>query len=60
MLFNLFARDVLLVYFFTTIGINSSLKDLFKAEALGHFASNHYLLHDYAEHLVFLSHQCLA
>ncbi|CAV18738.1 sodium/glutamate symporter [Vibrio atlanticus] len=28
--FDLFARDVLLVYFFTTIGINSSLKDLFK------------------------------
>ncbi|ULN65674.1 sodium/glutamate symporter [Vibrio gigantis] len=28
--FNLFARDVLLVYFFTTIGINSSLRDLFK------------------------------
>ena len=26
--FNLAARDVLLVYFFTTIGINSSLKDL--------------------------------
>ncbi|WP_373943406.1 sodium/glutamate symporter [Vibrio chagasii] len=28
--FDLFARDVLLVYFFTTIGINSSLRDLFK------------------------------
>ncbi|MEZ9300852.1 sodium/glutamate symporter [Vibrio splendidus] len=28
--FDLLARDVLLVYFFTTIGINSSLKDLFK------------------------------
>ncbi len=28
--FELFARDVLLVYFFTTIGINSSLRDLFK------------------------------
>ncbi|MCC4859770.1 sodium/glutamate symporter [Vibrio splendidus] len=28
--FDLFTRDVLLVYFFTTIGINSSLKDLFK------------------------------
>ncbi|MEZ9157376.1 sodium/glutamate symporter [Vibrio lentus] len=28
--FDLFARDILLVYFFTTIGINSSLKDLFK------------------------------
>ncbi|PML57404.1 sodium/glutamate symporter [Vibrio lentus] len=28
--FDLFARDVLLVYFFTTIGINSSLKDLIK------------------------------
>ncbi|WP_028021665.1 sodium/glutamate symporter [Enterovibrio calviensis] len=26
--FNLVARDILLVYFFTTIGINSSLKDL--------------------------------
>ena len=26
--FNLAARDILLVYFFTTIGINSSLKDL--------------------------------
>ncbi len=26
--FNLVARDVLLVYFFTTIGINASLKDL--------------------------------
>ena len=26
--FNLAARDVLLVYFFTTIGINASLKDL--------------------------------
>ncbi len=28
--FNLAARDVLLVYFFTTIGINASLKDLLK------------------------------
>lgn len=28
--FDLFARDVLLVYFFTTIGINASLKDLLK------------------------------
>ncbi|MCM2679559.1 sodium/glutamate symporter [Echinimonas agarilytica] len=28
--FDLTARDVLLVYFFTTIGINSSLKDLLK------------------------------
>ena len=28
--FDLLARDILLVYFFTTIGINSSLKDLFK------------------------------
>ncbi|RJG37996.1 sodium/glutamate symporter [Motilimonas pumila] len=28
--FDLVARDVLLVYFFTTIGINSSLKDLLK------------------------------
>ena len=28
--FDLKARDVLLVYFFTTIGINSSLKDLIK------------------------------
>lgn len=28
--FNLVARDVLLVYFFTTIGINASLKDLLK------------------------------
>ncbi|MCL6416837.1 sodium/glutamate symporter [Aestuariirhabdus sp. Z084] len=28
--FNLEARDVLLVYFFTTIGINSNLKDLLK------------------------------
>ncbi|MDP2574560.1 sodium/glutamate symporter [Vibrio penaeicida] len=28
--FDLAARDLLLVYFFTTIGINASLKDLFK------------------------------
>lgn len=28
--FDLMARDVLLVYFFTTIGINASLKDLLK------------------------------
>ena len=28
--FTLVARDILLVYFFTTIGINSSLKDLLK------------------------------
>ncbi|CAM4373897.1 sodium/glutamate symporter [Vibrio agarivorans] len=28
--FDLMARDVLLVYFFTTIGINASLKDLMK------------------------------
>lgn len=28
--FNLMARDALLVYFFTTIGINASLQDLFK------------------------------
>ncbi|WP_285163807.1 sodium/glutamate symporter [Shewanella goraebulensis] len=28
--FDLMARDVLLVYFFTTIGINASLSDLFK------------------------------
>jgi ESS family glutamate:Na+ symporter len=28
--FNMQARDVLLVYFFTTIGINASLKDLMK------------------------------
>ncbi|MGF1701261.1 sodium/glutamate symporter [Photobacterium makurazakiensis] len=28
--FNLIARDVLLVYFFTTIGINASLKDLLR------------------------------
>ena len=28
--FDLVARDVLLVYFFTTIGINASLKDLLK------------------------------
>ncbi|MEZ9526543.1 sodium/glutamate symporter [Enterovibrio norvegicus] len=28
--FNLVARDILLVYFFTTIGINSSLRDLMK------------------------------
>ncbi|GDY24793.1 MULTISPECIES: sodium/glutamate symporter [unclassified Agarivorans] len=28
--FTLIARDILLVYFFTTIGINSSLKDLLK------------------------------
>ncbi|MGY3572189.1 sodium/glutamate symporter [Vibrio paucivorans] len=28
--FNLAARDMLLVYFFTTIGINASLSDLFK------------------------------
>ncbi|MGF1727773.1 sodium/glutamate symporter [Photobacterium nomapromontoriensis] len=28
--FNLIARDVLLVYFFTTIGINASLRDLLK------------------------------
>jgi len=28
--FNLAARDVLLVYFFTTIGINASLRDLLK------------------------------
>ncbi|WP_319536127.1 sodium/glutamate symporter [uncultured Vibrio sp.] len=28
--FNLATRDLLLVYFFTTIGINSSLQDLFK------------------------------
>lgn len=28
--FDLTARDLLLVYFFTTIGINASLKDLFK------------------------------
>ncbi len=28
--FNLRARDVLLVYFFTTIGINASIKDLLK------------------------------
>lgn len=28
--FDLYARDVLLVYFFTTIGINANLKDLLK------------------------------
>jgi ESS family glutamate:Na+ symporter len=28
--FNMAARDILLVYFFTTIGINASLKDLLK------------------------------
>ena len=28
--FDLATRDLLLVYFFTTIGINASLKDLFK------------------------------
>ncbi len=32
--FDLATRDLLLVYFFTTIGINASLQDLFKGESL--------------------------
>ena len=48
--FDLAARDTLLVYFFTTIGINSSLKDLAKGgKPFGHIAGDYHWLHVPAE-----------
>ncbi len=48
--FDLEARDILLVYFFTTIGINASLKDLLAGgKPLVILLVDHHRLHDRAE-----------